>query len=61
MFTRAELELIVNLAIENDLFIITDEIYEFMLYGSEPHHLIPVAFPQAADRTFVRPPERDAP
>ena len=37
VFTRAELELIAELAREFDLYVITDEIYEYFLYDGREH------------------------
>jgi aminotransferase len=37
VFTRAELELIAELAHEFDLYVITDEIYEYFLYDGRTH------------------------
>ena len=37
VFTRAEMEAIAELAIEHDLFVITDEIYEHFLYDGRRH------------------------
>mmetsp|Transcript_11063 Transcript_11063/g.24383 ORF Transcript_11063/g.24383 Transcript_11063/m.24383 type:complete len:440 (-) Transcript_11063:113-1432(-) len=58
VFSYGELKEIVDLCIENDVYIITDEIYEHMTYPDEnnnprKHILIPQAFPEAADRTLV--------
>ena len=58
VFTHFELSEIVNLCIENDVYIITDEIYEHMTYQDKnsnhcQHILIPKSFPKAADRTLV--------
>ena len=58
VFTYEELSQIVELCIENDVYIITDEIYEHMTYPDEngnprDHILIPQAFPEAAVRTLV--------
>ena len=40
VFTRAELEAIASLAIEHDLFVFTDEIYQHFVYGDARHHSI---------------------
>jgi aspartate/methionine/tyrosine aminotransferase len=58
VFTHLELNEIVNLCIENDVYMITDEIYEHMTYQDKhgnhcQHILIPKSFPEAADRTLV--------
>jgi aminotransferase len=37
VFTRQELEQIAALALEHDLFVITDEIYEYFLYDDREH------------------------
>ncbi|HYQ26290.1 MAG TPA: aminotransferase class I/II-fold pyridoxal phosphate-dependent enzyme [Polyangiaceae bacterium] len=37
VFTRAELELIAELAREFDLYVVTDEIYEYFLYDGRKH------------------------
>ena len=51
VFTRAELEQIAALAEEHDLFILTDEIYEYFLFdGTE--HVSPGSLPGMAERTL---------
>jgi aminotransferase len=52
IFTRAELEVIATLCIQHDLFLITDEIYEYFIYdGAE--HVSPAALPGMRERTIV--------
>jgi aminotransferase len=52
IFTRAELEVIAALCIEHDLFLITDEIYEYFVYdGAE--HVSPATLPGMRERTVV--------
>ena len=52
IFTRAELEVIASLCIEHDLFLITDEIYEYFVYdGAE--HVSPATLPGMRERTIV--------
>src|ERR1700733_1292083 len=52
VFTRAELEQIAALAEEHDLFILTDEIYEYFLFdGTE--HVSPASLPGMAERTIT--------
>lgn len=52
VFTRAELEHIGALAVEHDAFLITDEVYEHIVYA--PHrHVYAAALPGLADRTIV--------
>jgi len=52
VFSRAELEAIAQLVIEHDLFLITDEIYEYFVYG-EARHIAPAAFDGMKERTIV--------
>ena len=50
VFTRAELEVIARLALEFDCFVITDEVYEHIVYA--PHvHTYFAALPGMFDRT----------
>lgn len=52
VFTRAELEAIAVLAIEHDLFVLTDEIYEnFLFDGAE--HISLATLPGMAERTIT--------
>lgn len=58
VFSYDELKVIIDMCIKNDVYIITDEIYEHMTYPDEngnprEHILIPKAFPEAADMTLV--------
>jgi aminotransferase len=52
VFTREELEFIADLAIRQDLFVITDEIYEYFLYDDN-EHLSPASLPGMAERTIT--------
>jgi len=52
IFTRAELEVVAALCIQHDLFLITDEIYEYFVYdGAE--HVSPATLPGMRERTIV--------
>lgn len=52
VFSRDELEIIAAVAIRHDLFVITDEIYEYFLYdGTE--HISPASMPGMAERTIT--------
>jgi aminotransferase len=52
VFSRPELEKLAALAIEHDLFVFTDEIYEYFLFdGIE--HISPATLPGMADRTIT--------
>jgi len=52
VFTRAELEGIAKLAVEHDLFVFTDEIYEYFVYDHH-RHVSPGALAEIADRTIT--------
>jgi aminotransferase len=52
VFNRAELEEIAALAIEHDLFVLTDEIYEYFIYEGQSH-ISPATIPGMAERTIT--------
>lgn len=52
VFTRVELEQIAALAEEHDLFILTDEIYEYFLFDGTKH-ISPASLPGMAERTIT--------
>lgn len=52
VFTRAELEKIADLALRHDLFVFTDEIYEYFLYEGRKH-VSPGSIPRIKDRTIT--------
>jgi aminotransferase len=52
VFTLAELESVAALAIENDLFVLTDEIYEYFVYAGARHFSM-AALPGMAERTVT--------
>ncbi len=47
VYPRAEVEAIGRWAVERGLWVVTDEIYEHLVYGSAEHHSMPVARPRA--------------
>ena len=52
VFSRAELDLICSLAREHDAWVVTDEVYEHLVFDGSPH--IPVAtLPGMSDRTIT--------
>jgi aminotransferase len=51
VFSRAELEAVAALAIEYDLFVLTDEIYEYFVYEGQSH-ISPATIPGMAERTI---------
>jgi aminotransferase len=52
VFTLRELEAIAALAEEHDLFLLTDEIYEYFLYDGAKH-ISPATLPGMAERTIT--------
>jgi aminotransferase len=52
VFTRAELEAISQAVLEHDLFLITDEIYEYFVYDGV-RHIAPATLPGMKERTIV--------
>jgi aminotransferase len=51
IFSRAEMEAVAALAIENDLFVLTDEIYEYFVYDGAQHISL-ATLPGMAERTI---------
>jgi aminotransferase len=52
VFTETELNWIADLAIKHDLFIFTDEIYEYFVYDGKKH-MSPAALARVRDRTIM--------
>jgi aspartate aminotransferase len=53
VYTKAELEALVDVAIKANILIMSDEIYEFLLYDEVAHHS-PASFgPEAAERVIT--------
>ncbi len=52
IFSRAELEAVAALAIEHDLFVLTDEIYEYFVYDGA-RHISLATLPGMAERTIT--------
>jgi aminotransferase len=52
VYTKDELKAIVDLAVDRDLFLISDEIYEYMVYDGRKHVSI-ATLPGAFDRTVT--------
>ena len=52
VFTRAELEDLATIAREHDLFVFTDEIYEYFVYG-DAEHVSPWSLPEMRERTVL--------
>jgi aminotransferase len=52
VFSREELEFVADMARRHDLFVFTDEIYEYFLYDGE-RHISPASLPGLRDRTIT--------
>jgi aspartate aminotransferase len=53
VYPRQEVEAIGRWAVEHGLWVLTDEIYEHLVYGDAEHHSMPVVVPELADRCIV--------
>jgi N-succinyldiaminopimelate aminotransferase len=52
VFTRDELQAIADIAIEHDLIVVTDEVYEHLLFDGREHHPL-AGFPGMRERTLT--------
>lgn len=52
VFSREELEQIANIAVKHQLFVFTDEIYEYFIYDGY-HHISPASIPSIAEQTII--------
>jgi aspartate aminotransferase len=53
VYPRDEIEAIGRWAVEHGIWVLTDEIYEHLVYGDNEHHSMPVLVPELADRCIV--------
>jgi aspartate/methionine/tyrosine aminotransferase len=53
VYPRQEIEAIGRWAVDRGLWVLTDEIYEHLVYGAAAHHSMPVLVPELADRCLV--------
>lgn len=53
IYSKEELEVIADFAVENDLFVISDEIYEKLIYGDDQHISIASLNDEIYKRTIV--------
>ena len=53
VYSRDEVEAIGRWAVENDVWVVTDEIYEHLVYGEAQHHSMPVLVPDLAETCLV--------
>ncbi len=52
VLTRAEMQTVIDIAMDRDLYVISDEAYREFVYGEVPHTGV-LSFPGAADRTVL--------
>lgn len=52
VFSRAELEIVAEIAIRHDLFVFTDEIYEYFVFDGRKH-MSPASISELRDRTIM--------
>ncbi len=53
VYPREEIEAIGRWAVEHGLWVLTDEIYEHLVYGDNEHHSMPVVVPELRDKCIV--------
>ncbi len=53
VYPRTEIEAIGRWALERGIWVVTDEIYEHLVYGAAEHHSMPVVVPELADTCVV--------
>jgi len=53
VYPRHEVEAIGQWAVSKGIWVLTDEIYEHLVYGGAEHHSMPVVVPDLADRCLV--------
>jgi aspartate aminotransferase len=53
VYPRNEIEAIGRWAVEQGLWVLTDEIYEHLVYGGAEHHSMPVLVPELVERCVV--------
>jgi aspartate/methionine/tyrosine aminotransferase len=53
VYPRHEIEAIGRWAVEHGLWVLTDEIYEHLVYGTAEHYSMPVVVPELVDQCLV--------
>jgi aspartate aminotransferase len=53
VYRRGEIEAIGRWALAKGIWVLTDEIYEHLVYGAAEHHSMPVLVPELAERCLV--------
>jgi len=53
VYPKDEIEALGRWAVEHGIWVVTDEIYEHLVYGDAEHHSMPVVVPELADTCVV--------
>src|SRR6516162_646657 len=53
VYAKDQVEAIGRWAVDKGIWVLTDEIYEHLVYGTAEHHSMPVVVPELADRCVV--------
>ena len=53
VYAKDQVEAIGRWAVDKGIWVLTDEIYEHLVYGTAEHHSMPVVVPELADRCLV--------
>ena len=53
MYDRDEIKAIGEWAVEHDIWVITDEIYEHLVYGDNEHHSMATLVPELAEKCVI--------
>ncbi len=53
VYPRDDMEEVGRWAVEHGIWVVTDEIYEHLVYGDHFHHSLPVVVPELADQCVV--------
>ncbi len=53
VYTPEEIKALAEVVVENDIYVVSDEIYEKLLYDGAEHFSIGAASPEAYDRTII--------
>ncbi len=53
VYPKEEIEVLGRWAVEHGIWVVTDEIYEHLVYGDAVHHSMPVVVPELADTCIV--------
>ncbi len=53
VYAKDQVEAIGRWAVDKGIWVLTDEIYEHLVYGTAEHHSLPVVVPELADRCLV--------